>query len=273
MAARRDARCRTPALALGLNSPSASTAHSNLDPVEQRFSYLLAMTRSIDLPADYARFIGDIEARVAQARLSASRSVNHELIALYWDIGKAIITAQQRASWGKSIVEQVARDLRASFPGITGFSARNVWDMRRWYEACSQPEFLRQVVAEMPRAGGSRRAVTDKANTGRDQLLRQLVADVPWGHHLLILNKIDRPEQRLYYLRATAAFGWSRDVLLNQVKAGAYERSLAQGKSHNFPAVLPIHLAAQAEGALKSSCSLEFLGINREIREENSRTG
>jgi predicted nuclease of restriction endonuclease-like (RecB) superfamily len=90
---------------------------------------------------------------------------------------------------------------------------------------------------------------------------------VPWGHHLLILNKLERPEQRMYYLRATAAFGWSRNVLLNQIKAGAYERSLAEGKSHNFPTALPDHLAAQAEEALESSYSLEFLGVNSEIKE------
>lgn len=94
-----------------------------------------------------------------------------------------------------------------------------------------------------------------------------MVADIPWGHHLVILNKVDQPDARLYYLRATAQFGWSRNVLLNQIKAGAYERSLAEGKAHNFPAALPEHLAEQAEEALKSSYNLEFLGISREIKE------
>ena len=141
------------------------------------------------MPPNYARFIGEIKARVAQA---AVRSVIHEMIALYWDIGKAIIIAQERSSWDRSIVEQVARDLRASFPGITGFSARNVWDMRRWYEAYSQPEFLRQLVAELPRAG-IRRSATVKPGKGSDRVLRQLVAEVPWGHHLLILDKLQRP--------------------------------------------------------------------------------
>ena len=99
------------------------------------------------------------------------------------------------------------------------------------------------------------------------ELLRQLVAEIPWGHHLLILGKVEGDAQRLYYLRATAAYGWSRNVLLNQIKAGAWERSRAEGKSHNFPKVLQTHLAEQAQEALKSSYNLEFLGIRQAVKE------
>ncbi len=100
------------------------------------------------------------------------------------------------------------------------------------------------------------------------QAVRELVAAVPWGHHANVLAKIENPAERLYYLRATAQFGWTRSVLLNQLKADAYGRSLAEGKTHNFPATLPEHLAEQAEEALKSSYNLEFLGIGREIKEQ-----
>lgn len=224
------------------------------------------MPSNTDVATEYARFIGGIKMRVAAARLTAARSVNRELISLYWDIGKAIVTEQERLGWGKSVVEQIARDLRASFPGTQGFSARNVWDMRRLYEAYSQAEFLRQLVAEVPKARATA-SVTASAHRGADEVLRQLVAELPWGHHLMILNKLDQPAQRLYYLRATSAFGWSRNVLLNQIKAGAYERSLAEGKRHNFKIALPEHLAEQAEEALKSSYNLEFLGVRREIKE------
>ena len=224
------------------------------------------MPSNTNVATEYARFIGSIKVRVAAARLTAARSVNRELISLYWDIGKAIVTEQERLGWGKSIVEQIARDLRASFPGTQGFSARNVWDMRRLYEAYSQAEFLRQLVAEVPKARAPV-SVTASDPRGADEVLRQAVAELPWGHHLMILNKLDQPAQRLYYLRATTAFGWSRNVLLNQIKAGAYERSLAEGKRHNFKIALPEHLAEQAEEALKSSYNLEFLGIRREIKE------
>ncbi|WP_225781236.1 YhcG family protein [Xenophilus sp. Marseille-Q4582] len=227
------------------------------------------MTSLRTLPADYGAFIEKLKQRVGAARLAAARSVNRELIALYWDIGEAILRHQQTQGWGEAVVERIAADLRAAFPGIQGFSARNVWDMRRLVEAYTRPEFLRQAVAEMPRPKASRRAPATPASTERAAAasLRQLVAEVPWGHHLLILGRTQEPAQSLYYLQATAAMGWSRNVLLNQLKAGAFERSRAEGKSHNFPQVLDSHLAEQAEEALKSSYSLEFLGIRQAVKE------
>lgn len=224
------------------------------------------MNRLTEISTDYATFIGELKARVAAARLSAARAVNRDLISLYWDIGKAIVEQQRTQGWGASVVEQIARDLRASFPGSQGFSARNVWDMRRLYEEYTGEEVLRQVVAE---SGGrpSRRDVAAQSSVRAEELLRQLVAEVPWGHHLLLLSKLSDLAQRIFYLRATASLGWSRNVLLNQIKAQAYERSLAERKSHNFPLSLPDHLAEQAEEALKSSYNLEFLGIRQAVKE------
>lgn len=84
---------------------------------------------------------------------------------------------------------------------------------------------------------------------------------------MVLLGKVSDPAERIFYLKAVAAFAWSRNVLLNQIKARAYDRSLAEGKSHNFPLALPDHLAEQAEEALKSSYSLEFLGIRQAVKE------
>jgi len=81
---------------------------------------------------------------------------------------------------------------------------------------------------------------------------------------LLVLNKLTDPGARLYYLRATAQIGSTRNVLLNQIKLGAYERTVTEKKSHNFALTLPEHLTEQAEEMLKSSYNLEFLGIHRE---------
>ena len=99
------------------------------------------------------------------------------------------------------------------------------------------------------------------------EFLQQLVAEIPWGHHRLILDKLTDPAARLYYLRATARFGWSRNVLLNQIKANAYERAVKEKKTHNFPLALPEYLVEQADEMLKSSYNLEFLGIRREVKE------
>ncbi len=229
---------------------------------------------------EYSEFVTELKQRIAAARLHAARAVNQDLILLYWDIGRAIVEKQRDFGWGDAVVETLSNDLRKAFPNMRGFAARSLWNMRRLYLAYSSAEFLPQLVAEMssqrgqgflplPVAESSTVQPNKTTITANEALefLRQLVAETPWGQHLLILDKVTGAKARLYYLRATAKLGWSRNVLLNQIKAKAYERSLAEGKTHNFAAVLPEYLAEQAEEALKSSYNLEFLGIRREIKE------
>ena len=217
--------------------------------------------------ADYAAWLGGLKSRIRSARISAARAVNRELILLYWDIGRGIVEKQEDLGWGKSVVEQLSLDLRSEFPGMKGFSANNLWLMRQFYSEYSSPAFLEQLVQEMQ----SQRLEFPEADVREavflEQLVQEILSPVPWGHLVEIVKKVKVPRERLYYLRATAQFGWTRNVLLNQIKAGAYEHSLAEGKLHNFPAALPEHLAEQAEEALKSSYNLEFLGISHEVKE------
>ncbi|MDO8543195.1 MAG: PDDEXK nuclease domain-containing protein [Opitutaceae bacterium] len=229
---------------------------------------------------DYRRFIADLKIRVAAAQLSAARSVNRDLILLYWDIGRGIQEKQHAHGWGDSVVEMVAADLRRAFPESKSFSADNVWRMRQFYLAYSASEFLGQPVPEIASSGlaAGQLAILGQAvpemRPGKPQAapsslgqLLILLAAVPWGQNLLILKKLTDPAARLFYLRATARFGWSRNVLLNQIKAGAYERAVTEKKTHNFPLALPEHLAEQADEMLKSTYNLEFLGLRRAVRE------
>jgi predicted nuclease of restriction endonuclease-like (RecB) superfamily len=229
---------------------------------------------------DYTGFLTEVKGRIQTARLQAGRAVNRELVMLYWDIGRGIVEKQQTAGWGDSVVERLAADLRAEFPDMRGFSGRNVWDMKRLYLAWSEPEFLQQAVAELRRKPGLSGFLPQAvAEMGRAEIpqqpaeetlshaVRELVAAVPWGHHRFILDKLSDPAARLYYLRATAQFGWSRSVLLNQIKGQAYERAVKEKKTHNFELALPEHLAEQADEMLKSRYNLEFLGIARPMKE------
>jgi predicted nuclease of restriction endonuclease-like (RecB) superfamily len=238
---------------------------------------------NLTLSTDYRQFVTDLKSRIASARLSAARRVNSELVTLYWDIGRGIVEKQKELNWGESVVEMVAAYLRAAFPDMKGFSARNIWDMKRLYEAYTTPDFLSQVVralakptsrpilpqavAELGPGEKWRQAVANLTPTEAVQILPQLVAEIPWGHHRFLLDKVTAPEARLWYLRATASFGWSRNVLLNQIKAAAYERAVTEKKTHNFDLALPEHFAEQAEEMLKSSYNLEFLGLRRAMRE------
>ncbi len=187
----------------------------------------------------YIELLSEIKQNVVNSRIQAVKSVNTELVSLYWNIGKLILERQKENGWGKSIVEKLSIDLQMEYPQQTGFSARNLWDMRRFYEKYqNQPK------------------------------LRQLVAEIPWGHHLLILNKIGDFDEAHYYIKASSELGWSRNVLLNQIKADLYHRALPENKHHNFNRALPVFLAEQADEAIKSSYNLEFLGLRKEVLEK-----
>ena len=201
------------------------------------------MSKSI-VPADYADFISGVKERIRHARTTAVRAVNRELILLYWDLGRAIVEKQQTANWGDAIVERVAKDLRAEFPDMRGFSANNLWIVRQFYSEYSSEEFL-------------------------EQLVQELTSRVPWGHHVELLKKVKIPAARFWYLRAIAQFGWSRRVLLNQIKAGAFERTVTEKKTHNFALALPEHFAEQADEMMKSRYNLEFLGIAQAVKERD----
>jgi predicted nuclease of restriction endonuclease-like (RecB) superfamily len=231
---------------------------------------------------EYRRFIEDLKARVDSARLAAARAVNRDMILLYWDIGRGIMERQKMLGWGDAVVEMVAADLRRAFPGMRGFSAANVWRMRQFHGTYSSEPFLAQAARELesttaeqgpPTAPGAvlRASQAAPKTSGRSSILaqavRELAAAIPWGHHVLLLGRVKSPPGLLYYLRATARFGWTRRVLLHQIKAGAYDRAVAASKTHNFPLALPEHLADQAEEMLKSSYNLEFLGLRRAVKE------
>jgi len=212
----------------------------------------------------YPAFLAALKERIQSARASAALAVNRDLVLLYWDIGRGIVEKQKAAGWGDAVVERLAADLRAAFPDMRGFSVVNLWRMKQLYLNHTSPEFLSQAVREIDPLPPGKPTVEFLS-----QRVRELVAAVPWGHHANVLAKLADPATRLYYLRATAQFGWSRNVLLNQVKARAYERAVKEKKTHNFELALPEHLAEQAGEIMKSSYSLEFLGIGRAVKERD----
>lgn len=186
---------------------------------------------------EYVKFLNEIKSRIVTARIQAIRSVNKELIALYWDIGKSIVERQKQFGWGKGVVEQLSSDLTNEYANFEGFSRDNLWRMRMFYLAYKD-----------------------------EQKLAQFVPELPWGHNILIMQKVKDMKGREYYITSSIKFGWSRNVLLNQIKANAYTLSQRQ-KIHNFPKALPVHLAEQADEAIKSVYNLDFLGITKPVLE------
>ena len=212
--------------------------------------------------SEYRQFIEELKSRIMASHLSAIRAVNRDLILLYWDIGNGIADKQKTLGWGEAVVKMIAADLQQAFPGTSGFSPQNVWRMLQFYGYYSDPSFLSQLVRE-----SKKNEISSSGREKLSQLVRELLAQVPWGHHANCLAGVTDPAARLYYLRATARFGWSRSVLLNQIKAGAYERAVIEKKTNNFPLALPEYLSEQAGEMMKSSYNLEFLGIRQAVKE------
>jgi predicted nuclease of restriction endonuclease-like (RecB) superfamily len=201
------------------------------------------------LPASYPAMLKDVKSRIQAAQIKAALSVNRELIELYWDIGKLITSRQKMEGWGKSVVERLSADLRNEFPEITGFSTRNIWRMRSFYIAWTEgTQKLTRAVAQF-----------DAEN------LPQPVAEIPWGHNILLLEKLKSPSKRFWYAVKTKEFGWSRAVLAHQIESDLYSR---QGRAiTNFPETLPAPQSDLANQLLKDPYHLDFLSIGPDVTE------
>lgn len=186
---------------------------------------------------DYISFLEDIKKKITKARISAYKSLNKELIKLYWEIGRSILEKQERYGWGKSIVERLSNDLKKEFFGIRGYSTQNLWYMRQFY--------------------------LEYRNTPN---LQQLVGEIPWGQNLVILSKVKNIKDREFYIKTTIQYGWSRDVLIHQIEAEAHKQVKIK-KIHNFPKTLPAHLAEQANLTMKDTYTLDFLDVAKPLLE------
>jgi predicted nuclease of restriction endonuclease-like (RecB) superfamily len=207
------------------------------------------------LPAGYAALLEDIKARIRQAQIKAALSVNRELICLYWDLGRQIVDRQQRHGWGTAIIERLAKDLQKAFPSVNGFSSRNLWRMRAFYVAYSQgAKVLPQAAAEL-----------------KGTHLPQVVAEIPWGHNAVLLERVKDPAQRLWYAQQTIEHGWSRNVLVHQIESGLFER---QGRAAtNFQEALPSPQSDLAAQVLKDPYNFDFLTLASDAREKELEQG
>lgn len=207
------------------------------------------------LPDGYAELLDGLKARIRTAQVRAALAVNRDLVALYWEIGRAVVERQQAEGWGRSVIERLARDLQAAFPGVGGFSPSNVWRIRGFYLAYTvEVRNLAQAVRELD---GS--------------TLPAAVANIPWGHNVVLVEKLDDPAARLWYARMTTEQGWSRSVLGMQIEAGAHRR---QGKAlTNFTATLPAPQSDLARDLLKDPYNFDFLTLADDAQERHLQIG
>jgi predicted nuclease of restriction endonuclease-like (RecB) superfamily len=177
----------------------------------------------------------EVQQRIRSAQYDALKAVNREMINLYWDIGKMIVTRQQNVNWGKSVVEQLAKDLQAEFPGISGFSTRNIWRMRDFYLTYHSQEILPPMVAE-----------------------------IGWTHNVVILEKCKDDLEREFYIKMTRKFGWTKNVLIHQIENQTYQKTLLN--QTNFNKTVPTEIRNQLKLAVKDEYTFDFL----ELADEHS---
>ncbi len=190
----------------------------------------------------YKALLADLKRRIQEAQVRAGLAVNRELVLLYWSIGREILIRQEREGWGAKVIDSLARDLHQSFPEMRGLSPRNLKYMRALADAWPD-----------------------------EQIVQQLVAQIPWGHNVRLLDYVKSPVERRWYAEQTIANGWSRNVLILQIESRLYDR---QGKAiSNFQSALPQHQSDLAQQILKDPYNFDFLTLEKDARERDIERG
>jgi predicted nuclease of restriction endonuclease-like (RecB) superfamily len=230
----------------------------------------------------YADLLGDIKARIRQAQIKAGLSANAEMILMYWDIGRMIHERQREEGWGAGIIPRLAKDIRNELPEAKGFSERNIGRMIAFYrDYANCPPILPQAVAKLEPSLKGRQPVTlttsegkvpqPVAKIGSRAILQRLVAKIPWGQNILLLEKVKDLPTRLWYMEQTIQNGWGRDTLGLMIKGKAYER---QGAAvTNFQQRLPDPQSDLARQILKDPYIFDFLTLEEPFHERELETG
>lgn len=194
---------------------------------------------------DYKDWLQSLKGRIQQSQIKAAIQVNSELLSLYWQMGKDIVEKQAQAKWGDGFLQTLSADLSKMFPTMKGFSYRNLKSMRQWYLFYNQQNIIgKQVVSQ----------------------LEVSLFSVPWGHHLMIMQRCKDIQEAIFYVCKTIENHWSRSVLEHQIELNLYER---QGKAiTNFQQQLPIATSDLAQELTKDPYVFDFLSITGSYTEK-----
>lgn len=195
-----------------------------------------------ELPDSYNEWLISLKADIVQTRLRIVLSSNAELICLYWDIGKRILDKQQSEGWGARVIDRLAHDLKKHFPEMKGFSSRNL-------------KYMRSFASAWP----------------KQQIVQEVLAQLPWSHNITLLEKLDSEEQRLWYAAQAREHGWSKNILSIQIDTQLDKR---QGKAqNNFPTTMPSADSDMAVQVFKDPYIFDFLGTDAPRREAELEQG
>ena len=198
------------------------------------------------ITSEYKNWIVDLKLRIRQSQIKAAVKVNSELLRLYWQMGSEIVEKQKNAHWGDGFLKQLSNDLMSDFPDIKGFEVRNLRRMKQWFLTYCQTDIIRtQVVPE----------------------LQESFFSIPWGHHILIMQRCKDINKAVFYIQQTLENNWSRNVLDWQIDSNLYERR--GSKISNFSKVLPDVQSDLANQIIKDPYNFDFLTLNEDYKEKD----
>lgn len=198
------------------------------------------------ITSEYKNWIVDLKLRIRQSQIKAAVKVNTELLRLYWQMGSEIVEKQKNAHWGDGFLKQLSNDLMSDFPDMKGFEVRNLRRMKQWFLTYCQTDIIRtQVVPE----------------------LQESFFSIPWGHHILIMQRCKDINKAVFYIQQTLENNWSRNVLDWQIDSNLYERR--GSKISNFSKVLPDVQSDLANQIIKDPYNFDFLTLNEDYKEKD----
>ena len=233
----------------------------------------------------YKQWVVELKSNIHQSRLQTALKINTDMLILYWYIGMQILEKIEAEGWGTKVIEQLADDLQKEFPDMKGFSVRNLLYMKQF--AIVYPKLL---ITQQPAAlikKNSKIPITqqpaalikkNKKNIIEEQpvarfsnvpyyLSNPLLVSIPWGQHMLLLDKINDCEERLWYIHKTIENNWSRAVLQYQIETDLYQRQHKTKKASNFHLTLPKIQADLANQILKDPYIFKASQLGENINE------
>ena len=236
---------------------------------------------------DYQQFLVQAKSIIRSAQAKAALTVNASLILANWELGSLISMKQKEYGWGSGVIDKLAKDLKTAFPEVAGFSRANLFYIRKFYLFYSDKkvqqlvghssglyqadQIIQQTVRLLPSENSDEPLVQNPASLAKkaeNQLIimvQQVVSQIPWGHHVLILSKVKNPGQALFYIQQTIEYNWSRSVLAMQIEQNLFAR---QGKAiTNFKTTLPEKQALIAQQMLKDPYNFGFLTLEPQTQE------
>lgn len=234
----------------------------------------IVKSHDIHIDTDYANWIAEVKHRYRSAQVKAAVKVNAEKLLFNWQLGRDLVQKKAEERWGAGVVEQVSLDLKREFPDAEGFSASNLWYMKKWYVFYTSQvplEKLQRGIGELQPAVNQKyiklqRPVAEFDETIKDEGFPLPFSLVPWGQHIEIITRCKKLEEALFYIQQVIEKGLSRPALINCIKANLYEH---QGKIvNNFTDHLPALQSKLVQEVLKENYDFGFATVKHEVYDE-----